>query len=134
MSEKEFRAGLARGDFVEYNEVFKNGVLYGSLKSELQKGLADTLRIYLMEIDVVGALNIKELGYEGRYVFIKPPGMDELKRRLEARHTEKEGEIRKRLDKAAWEMEQAGKYDQVIVNDDLERAVAETEAYLGLAK
>jgi guanylate kinase len=133
MSEEEFRAGLACGDFVEYNEVFKNGVLYGSLKSELEKGLADASHIYLMEIDVVGALNIKGLGYEGRYIFIKPPDMEELKKRLKERCTEEEGEIQKRLEKAAWEMEQAGKYDKVIVNDDLERAVAETEAYLGLA-
>jgi len=132
MDAKDFRAGLARGDFVEHNEVFANGVLYGSLKSELEKGLADTARIYLMEIDVVGALNIKRLGYEGRYVFIKPPGMDELKRRLEDRHTEKEEEIGKRLAKAAWEMDQAGEYDRIIVNDDLEKALEETEKYLGL--
>jgi len=132
MSEKQFRDGIVDGEFVEHNEVFGNGVLYGSLKSELEKGLAGKTMYYLMEIDVQGALNLKDLDYEGRYIFIQPPDMKELERRLSGRKTEKNAEIEKRLAKAAWEMDQIDAYDKVIVNDDLERAVRETEKYLGL--
>jgi len=132
MSEAHFRDGIAKGDFVEYNEVFGNGVLYGSLKSELEKGLADKTMYYLMEIDVQGALNLKDLDYQGRYIFIQPPHMEELQRRLADRRTEKDAEIKKRLAKAAWEMKKIDEYDKVIVNSDLEKAVRETEEYLGL--
>lgn len=132
MSEEQFREGIAQGGFVEYNEVFGNGVLYGSLKSELERGLADKTMYYLMEIDVQGALNLKELDYQGRYIFIQPPDMDELARRLSDRKTEKDAEIEKRLAKAAWEMKKINEYDKVIVNNDLEIAVRETEEYLGL--
>jgi len=132
MSEARFRDGIAKGDFVEHNEVFGNGVLYGSLKSELEKGLGDRTMYYLMEIDVQGALNLKELDYQGRYIFIQPPDMEELQRRLSDRKTEKDAEIEKRLAKAAWEMKKIDEYDKVIVNNDLEKAVRETEEYLGL--
>ena len=131
-SEEEFRAGIARGDFVEYNEVFSNGVIYGSLKSELERGLADSSRYYLMEIDVEGGLELKRLAYEGRYIFIRPPDMKELYRRLSGRSTEKASEIEKRLEKAALEMDQADKYDKCIINDDLDVALQETMEYLGL--
>lgn len=132
MTVEDFRAGIAAGDFVEYNEVFTNGVLYGTLKSELEKGIADASRILLVEIDVQGALNIKALDFEGRYIFIQPPSLRELRRRLENRGTEKAEEIDKRLAKAGWELEQSGQYDKIVVNDDLEQAVRETEEYLGL--
>ncbi len=132
MSEEAFRKGIAEGEFVEYNEVFGNGVLYGSLKKELERGIADRSRYYLMEIDVQGALNLKDLDYEGRYIFIQPPDMEELEGRLTSRRTEDRNEIRKRLEKSAWEMNQAEKYDKIIINDDLERAIRETEEYLGL--
>jgi len=133
MTEEDFRAGIAGDEFVEYNEVFANGVLYGSLRTELEKGIADHSRIYLMEIDVRGALNLKALDFEGRYIFIRPPSIEELQRRLEARHTEAGGEIEKRLAKSKWELEQAYAYDKIIINDDLNRAIWETENYLGLA-
>lgn len=132
MSKEQFREGISSGDFVEYNEVFSNGVLYGSLRSELEKGLDDRTMYYLMEIDVQGALNLKALDYTGRYIFIQPPDMDELERRLSDRKTEADAEIEKRLAKATWEMNQIEQYDKVIVNNDLEKAVRETEEYLGL--
>jgi len=133
MTEDEFRAGIARGEFVEYNEVFGNGVFYGSLKSELDKAIQDGSRYYLMEIDVIGAQNLKKIGYGGHYIFIQPPDMVELENRLLGRSTEKEKDIEKRLEKAAWEMTQVKEYDRVVVNDDIERAVQEIEEYLGLA-
>jgi guanylate kinase len=132
MTEEEFRAGIRAGNFVEYNDVFASGILYGSLKSEVEKGLADTSRYTVLEIDVQGALNLKTLDFQGRYVFIQPPSMDELRHRLEARDTEGNDEIEQRLAKAAWEMRQAWQYDKIVVNDDLERAIGETEEWLGL--
>ena len=126
------RAGIAAGDFVEYNDVFASGLLYGSLKSEVEKGLADESLYTVMEIDVQGALNLKTLEFRGRYIFIQPPSMEELRNRLRERDTEGDNEIEQRLAKAAWEMRQAWQYDKIVVNGDLEKAIRETEEYLGL--
>ena len=133
LTREEFEEKIRRGEFVEYNEVFGNGVLYGSLREELEKGLALPGRYYLMEIDVKGARNVKEAGYEGRYIFIAPPSLDELLRRLAGRGTDDPASIEERLKKARWEMEQRKYYDRVVVNDDLDRAVEEVRRYLGLA-
>jgi guanylate kinase len=132
LSRDEFEQRLAKGEFLEHNEVFGNDVLYGSLKSEVDRGLAETAGYYLMEIDVVGALNLKKLDYEGVYIFVMPPSLEELRKRLEGRGTDNAKSIEERLKKAEWELEQAGKYDLVLMNDDLEKTVAEAERFLRL--
>lgn len=133
LTHEEFRARIERGEFVEYNEVFGNRELYGSLRSEVERGLADLTKYFLMEIDVRGALNLKEQKYEGTYIFVMPPSLEELERRLKNRRTDSAESIEQRLEKAEWELEQIGHYDLVVVNDVLERAVEEVLHYLRLA-
>jgi guanylate kinase len=132
LSREEFEARLDRGEFVEHNEVFGNDVLYGSLKSEVEKGLKDPERYYLMEIDVRGALNLRELKYKGIYIFIAPPSMEELERRLVNRGTDNPESVEQRLKKAEWELEQRDQYDLVVENDDLEETVSRVERFLRL--
>lgn len=129
----DFLARVENNEFLEHNEVFGNQVLYGSLKEEVERGLSDRNSYYLMEIDVVGALNLKKLNYDGIYIFVMPPSMEELRLRLSRRGTDDSRHIENRLKKAEWELDQAGKYDQVIVNDNLEEAVSRVERFLLLA-
>ena len=134
MSREDFEARFRDGEFVEHNEVFGNNVLYGSLKSEVEKGLSDPDRYYLMEIDVRGALNLRDLKYKGIYIFIAPPSMEELKRRLVNRGTDKLESVEQRLKKAEWELEQRDYYDLVVENDDLEATVLRVERFLRLGQ
>lgn len=132
LSREEFEDRIRRGEFLEYNEVFRNGHLYGSLRAPLEEALARGDRIYVLEIDVEGGLTLKDKGYEGTYVFIAPPSLEELERRIRSRGTEDEEAVRRRLEKARFELENAERYDCVVVNDDLERAVGEVRRILGL--
>ena len=129
VSKERFRAMIAEGAFIEHAEVYGN--MYGTLRRPMEEALASGL-VYLLEIDVQGALQLKTLGEPGIYVFIAPPSFDELRRRLEARKTELPEVLERRLKKAEDEWRERGKYDQVVVNDALERAVAEVRAIVGL--
>ena len=125
----EFKAKIANGEFVEYEEVYKDQ-FYGTLKSEVERKLDEGSDV-MFDIDVKGALNIKRLyGSRAVSVFIQPPSVDELSRRLHGRGTENEELIQKRLAKAEYEMSFAKEFDYVVVNDDLEKAVEAIEAIL----
>lgn len=132
LTREEFLRRIAAGDFVEHNEVFRNGHLYGSLKAPLEEALARGDRLYVLEIDVEGGLELKRQGYDGRYVFIEPPSMDELVRRLRGRGTESEAALEERLEKVRTELSLKDGYDRTITNDDLPRALGELRGYLGL--
>jgi guanylate kinase len=126
LSESDFRARVEAGDFVEYEEVYP-GRFYGTLRRELDR-LAATTAV-LLDIDVKGALNVKRLyGDRALTLFIQPPSLEALADRLRARGTETEERIAVRLDRARLELSYAHAYDAVVVNDDLETAVAETLA------
>ncbi|MCB9898322.1 MAG: guanylate kinase [Planctomycetes bacterium] len=128
----EFMAMHRDGRFIETNDVFGNGNLYGSLKSELDEALARPGLVYVMEVDVDGAHNIRAAGYDGTYVYIAPPSPDELARRLRGRATDDEAEIARRLGRAAKEERQAGMDgSRIVVNETVEQAVDEI---LGLVK
>jgi guanylate kinase len=129
---EDFKARIEANEFVEYNEVFGNKVLYGSLKAEVEKGLTNRAGYYMMEIDVRGALNMRTLDYAGTYIFIAPPSWEALKSRLINRRTDDAASIEKRLKKAEWEMDQTGQYDLVVINDDLDETVARIVGYLDL--
>lgn len=129
LSVEDFRARVERGEFIEWAEVFGN--LYGTLRAPLKAALAKD-QVYLLEIDVQGALQLKAIGEPGLYVFIAPPDFDELRRRLVARNTETPEVLERRLEKAHYEYQERTKYDHVVVNDDLERAVAEVRRIVGL--
>lgn len=129
ISVEDFKARVARGEFIEHADVFGN--MYGTLRAPMVKALAEG-RIYVLEIDVQGALQLKTLGEPGVYVFIAPPDFEELRRRLQKRGTESPEVLERRLHKAEDEYRERVKYDHVVTNDDLERAVREVRAAIGL--
>ena len=107
-------------DFLEYDEHFGN--YYGTPKSFVREKLKT--HSVILEIDVVGGLNAKKAFPDCVLVMIAPPSLEELKRRLQGRNTETEEEIAGRLSRLEYELSQKDKYDVVIVNDDLEEAIA----------
>ncbi len=120
----DFEAHIAAGDFVEYEEVYP-GRFYGTLRSEIDRILHSGHNCVL-DIDVKGALNVKRLyGDRALSIFIMPPSIAELRRRLEGRGTEEQEWIEKRLAKAQWEMDFAPQFDHRVVNDTLSHAVAQ---------
>lgn len=124
LSPEEFRARIAAGDFLEYEEVYKDK-FYGTLKSEVERILAEGDNV-IFDVDVVGGCNIKK--YYGDRVlsmFIQPPSIEELRRRLEGRATDAPEVIESRIAKAAYELSFAPQFDVVVVNDDLDKAKAE---------
>ena len=121
----DFRRRIARGDFLEYEEVYP-GRFYGTLRSQVDRQLAEGQNV-VFDVDVVGGCNIKShYGPRALSVFIQPPSIDELRRRLEGRGTDAPDVIESRLAKAAYELSCAPRFDRVVVNDALERAQAET--------
>ncbi|MDE6515883.1 MAG: guanylate kinase [Bacteroidales bacterium] len=123
----DFRKAVAAGDFLEYEEVYA-GQFYGTLKSELTRIWAQNQDV-VFDVDVKGGLRIKEqFPKQSLAIFIQPPSVAELKRRLEGRGTETPETLKKRLDRAEEELSFAPRFDLRIINDDLERAVAEVQA------
>lgn len=129
LSEGEFLRRVRAGDFLEHAEV--HGNWYGTLLSEVRAALERGQKL-LLEIDVQGAGQARRSDLPQVSVFVMPPSLAVLEGRLRGRHSETEEQIRRRLAIAEKEMEEAGGYDHVVVNDDLERMVAEVEAILGL--
>ena len=126
-SEKKFRDLIAEDSFVEYEEVYP-GSFYGTLKSEVERIWAKG-HIIVFDIDVKGGVNVKRIfGDKAFSIFIKAPSVEELRRRLEGRGTDSPEAIERRVAKARSETEFAeGKFDYVLVNDDLQKALAEAE-------
>ncbi|MDE6311142.1 MAG: guanylate kinase [Muribaculaceae bacterium] len=129
MSTDDFREAIADGAFIEYEEVYP-GRFYGTPRSEIERVTSEGRNIVL-DIDVNGAKGVKELyGPRALTVFIEPPSIDELRRRLESRGTESPAVIDERIDRATYELAQAPAFDARIVNDDLETAVRQTHALI----
>lgn len=125
MSDADFRRAIASGSFVEYEEVYP-GRFYGTLRSEVESRMARGENV-LLDIDVKGGCNVKSLYPDNTLtVFIEPPSLEELRRRLEGRATDSREAIESRLAKAAYEMEFAPRYQYRVVNDNLDEAVDET--------
>lgn len=128
-TEDEFRKMIDKGEFVEYEEVYP-GSFYGTLRSEVERIWAKG-HVILFDIDVKGGINLKKLfGDQALSVFIKPPSVDELKRRLEGRGTDSPEAIEKRVAKAAEELEYEKYFDYVLVNDSLSDSLAEAESLI----
>lgn len=120
----EFRRRIAAGDFLEYEEVYPDR-FYGTLKEQVERQLADGQNV-VFDVDVVGGCNIKKFyGERALSVFIQPPSVEELRKRLVGRGTDAPEVIESRIAKAEYELGFASKFDTVIVNDDLETAKAE---------
>lgn len=129
MTPEEFRTHIDAGDFIEYEEVYTNK-FYGTLKSEVDNRLAAGENV-IFDVDVKGALNIKkQYGNQALSLFILPPSIEELRRRLVKRGTDSPEVIEQRLAKAEYELSFADKFDEQIVNDILEVAEVEAEALI----
>ena len=134
LTPEEFRARIEAGGLLEYEEVYPDQ-FYGTLRSEVENRSEDGP--VLLDIDVNGALNVKRsFGDEALVLFIAPPSLDELKRRLKGRGTENRESLQDRLDRVEQEMEKVDDCDAVVVNDELDVAVEETltriRRFLGL--
>jgi len=129
LSRDEFKRRVERGEFIEHAEVFGN--MYGTLRAPMHEALAQE-KLYLLEIDVQGALQLKALGEPGIYIFVAPPDFAELRRRLVKRNTETPEMLERRLHKAEDEYRERNKYDHIVVNGDLGTAVNEIRAIVGL--
>ncbi len=121
LTKEEFERRIAENDFLEYDEHFGN--YYGTPISFVKETLKT--KSVIMEIDVVGALNAKKTFPECVLVMVAPPSVEELRRRLSGRGSESESQITNRLARMEYELSYRDKYDYVIVNDDLEAAIAE---------
>ena len=123
ISEQEFKEHIQNDDFVEYDHHFNN--YYGTLKMAVEPDLKLGSNV-IMDVDVNGALNVKKKYPEQCVlIFIKPPSMDELKKRLTSRGTESEESLKVRLARVEQEMEKAKAFDYIVVNDTVERAANE---------
>ncbi len=121
ISIEEFKERIARGEFLEWQEVYPGG-FYGTLRAEVER-IAGFGGIALFDVDVLGAKNIKrELGDEALAIFIKAPSVEALRNRLIERNSESEEKRNERLQKAPYEMQFENDFDEVLVNDDLEVA------------
>ena len=127
LTPEEFRSRIAEGEFLEYEEVYPNR-FYGTLKEQVERQLESGQHV-VFDVDVVGGCNIKEFyGNRALSIFIQPPSIKELRRRLEGRGTDAPEIIQQQIDKAEYELSFASKFDKVIVNDDLVQAKAEALA------
>jgi guanylate kinase len=119
-----FKKAIENQEFIEWEEVYTNHY-YGTLSREVQR-LWDEGKVIIFDVDVVGGLNLKALFKEHALsVFIKPPSIEILEKRLRARETESEERIALRIKKSSWELSQAESFDVCILNEDLEKAVSE---------
>lgn len=121
LTPEEFRAKIANNEFVEYEEVYADRY-YGTLKSQVEKQLEQGENV-VFDVDVHGAMNIKKAyGSQAISVFIQPPSIEELRRRLNGRATDAPEVIEQRIERAEYELSFAPKFDTVVVNDDLQEA------------
>ena len=125
----EFRRRIAQNEFLEYEEVYADR-FYGTLKSQVDRQLEAGQNV-VFDVDVKGGCNIKQFyGDRAMSIFVQPPSIEELRRRLNGRGTDLPEVIEQRLAKANYELSFAPKFDRIVVNDDLETAKQETHKLL----
>jgi guanylate kinase len=125
LSVDDFKQKIRQNAFVEWEEVYENQ-FYGTLISEVER-LRKEGKHVVFDVDVKGGMNIKRLyGNDALSVFVQPPSIEELEKRLLTRNTDSEESIRKRVKKAGYELQYAKHFDVVIVNDNLEEAEQKT--------
>jgi len=122
LTRAEFENEIRLGKFLEYAEI--GGNLYGTPKERIEQELASR-GLVLVDIDTQGAASIRSMGLPALFVFIAPPDMAELRKRLEGRKTEGPEQLKIRLERAEREMSQRDSYDAVVVNSTVEQAVDE---------
>lgn len=126
LDQDTFKRKVQNGDFLEWEEVY-SGTCYGTLKSEVER-LMEAGKNVVFDLDVVGGVNVKKLyGHEALSLFIQPPSVEELRKRLINRNTDSPEVIEKRVAKATQELLYASEFDHIIINDVLEDACRATE-------
>jgi guanylate kinase len=125
LSKEEFQHCIDNDKFLEWAEFAGNR--YGTKKKYINQCLADGKDI-ILEIDTKGALQVKKQMPDAVLIFIAPPSLEALEKRLRGRHTEDEATIQKRLHEVKEELKRAESFDKTIINDDLDRAISELEA------
>ena len=126
ISADEFRDKIVRDEFLEFEEVYE-GVFYGTLKSEVER-ITSQGKNLIFDVDVIGGLNIKkQYGERALAVFIAPPSIEVLEKRLKGRATDSPEKIAERISKAEYEMTFASQFDKIIKNDNLQTAQKEIE-------
>ena len=129
LSQEEFMRAVAEKRFVEWEEVYR-GTCYGTLRSEVERIWAKGHTI-VFDVDVIGGINLKRIfGEEACSIFVMPPSVEELRRRLEGRGTDAPEVIDRRVAKAEFELTKAPEFDRIVVNDRLEDALRETAELL----
>ena len=129
ISVEEFRKRIEHNDFLEYEQVYE-GLYYGTLKEEIDR-IEAAGRQVLFDVDVKGGVHLKEiLGDKATSIFICPPSIDELRRRLEGRGDTSPEMIEKRLAKAEEELSYKPRFDRVVINDDLAHAYEQLDAII----
>ena len=124
LTPEEFRQRIGNDEFLEYEEVYQDR-FYGTLKAQVERQLEAGQNV-VFDVDVKGGVNIKKhYGNEAMSIFIQPPSIEELRRRLEGRGTDAPEVIDQRIARAAFELTFADKFDKVVVNDKLEQAEAD---------
>jgi guanylate kinase len=127
VSTERFDELIEAGAFLEWAEVF--GHRYGTLNGPVAEGL-ERGRDVILEIDVQGAARVRASMAEAVLIFLAPPSFEDLVQRIRGRHTENESEMARRLAAARWEMDQASWFDQIVVNDEVDRAAAQVAAII----
>lgn len=124
LTAEEFADAVAANKFVEWEEVYK-GTCYGTLRSEMER-IWTKGNVILFDVDVMGGIRLKEIfGEDAMSIFVMPPSIEELRRRLEGRGTDAPEVIEKRIAKASFELTKAPEFDRQVINDDLEVAVSQ---------
>lgn len=128
VSKEEFEKRIKMHQFLEYALVH-HGNYYGTPKDKIEQDLASGIDV-IAEIDINGAIQVKELMPDAIFIFIMPPNMKELKKRLIKRHTETKEQLIERFKKAYQEINEVTKYNYIVINDEVESAVDKIEAIL----
>ena len=126
LSPAEFKAKIDKDEFIEWEEVYA-GNFYGTLKSEIQRVWSDGKNV-IFDVDVKGGINLKKyFGDQALAIFVKVPSLEVLKHRLNERGTETEESLSRRVFKAQFEMTFQDKFDEVLVNEDLQKSLREAQ-------
>jgi guanylate kinase len=127
INEEEFLKRIMENEFVEWEKFYD--YYYGTFKSFIEKNI-NAGKPVLLEVDVNGALAIKKIYPEAILIYIVPPSLDELIKRLKNRQTEDETDLQKRIERAKMELSIKDKFDYFVVNDNLEHAISETKSLI----
>ena len=129
ISPEDFRVKIGENAFVEFEEVYEDK-FYGTLKSEVER-IWDAGKVVIFDVDVKGGISLKKyFGDQARSIFIMPPSIEELERRLVSRATDDAETIRTRVEKASEEMTYKDQFDEIVVNSDLDEAKTSVEQIL----